>query len=175
MYGEGRRYAAIDPEDEKQLERAARLKAEDWSQEHMSEVSTLSADEYKEKMDFAEEAFKYTDDIEDLDQLERMQGYSTDASGKIDEDKFAEAIDYEKITKRFGDFNVDAKKKDNYTTYRAREIADGFKNGTIQFNQTEMTKINGATTEADKEKFIKEIAKEYATNEADIIARYQNG
>lgn len=175
LYGEGRRYAAIDPEDEKQLERAARLKAEDWSQEHMSEVSTLSADEYKEKMDFAEEAFKYTDDIEDLDQLERMQGYSTDASGKIDEDKFAEAIDYEKITKRFGDFNVDAKKKDNYTTYRAREIADGFKNGTIQFNQTEMTKINGATTEADKEKFIKEIAKEYATNEADIIARYQNG
>ena len=175
LYGEGRRYAAIDPEDEKQLERAARLKAEDWSQEHMSEVSTLSADEYKEKMDFAEDAFKYTDDIEDLDQLERMQGYSTDASGKIDEDKFAEAIDYEKITKRFGDFNVDAKKKDNYTTYRAREIADGFKNGTIQFNQTEMTKINGATTEADKEKFIKEIAKEYATNEADIIARYQNG
>lgn len=175
LYSEGRRYAAIDPEDEKQLERAARLKAEDWSQEHMSEVSTLSADEYKEKMDFAEEAFKYTDDIEDLDQLERMQGYSTDASGKIDEDKFAEAIDYEKITKRFGDFNVDAKKKDNYTTYRAREIADGFKNGTIQFNQTEMTKINGATTEADKEKFIKEIAKEYATNEADIIARYQNG
>ena len=175
LYGEGRRYAAIDPEDEKQLERAARLKAEDWSQEHMSEVSTLSADKYKEKMDFAEEAFKYTDDIEDLDQLERMQGYSTDASGKIDEDKFAEAIDYEKITKRFGDFNVDAKKKDNYTTYRAREIADGFKNGTIQFNQTEMTKINGATTEADKEKFIKEIAKEYATNEADIIARYQDG
>ena len=174
LYGEGRRYAALDAEDKEQLERAASIKAEDWSQDHMSEISTLSASEYAEKMKIAEKAFKYTDDIEDLDQLDRMQEYCSDASGNIDEDKLAEAIEYEKITKRFGDFNVDAKKKDNYTTYRTREIVDGFKNGTIQFNQAEMTKINSATTEDDKKKFIEEIAKAYATNESDIIARYQN-
>ena len=174
LYGEGRRYAALDAEDKEQLERAASIKAEDWSQDHMSEISTLSASEYGEKMKIAEKAFKYTDDIEDLDQLDRMQEYCSDASGNIDEDKLAEAIEYEKITKRFGDFNVDAKKKDNYTTYRTREIVDGFKNGTIQFNQAEMTKINSATTEDDKKKFIEEIAKAYATNESDIIARYQN-
>lgn len=195
LYSEGRRYAALDAEDEEQLERAASIKAEDWSQDHMSEISTLSASEYREKMEFAEKAFKYTDDIEDLDQLDRMQEYCSDASGNVDEDKLEEALEYEKITKRFGDFNVDAKKKDNYTTYRAREIEQAVKDGTFQFTQEEIDGINdagkndrerkelsnkGETDKANKrllqvrEKAIQGLARKYAEEEANIIARYQN-
>lgn len=195
LYSEGRRYAALDAEDKDQLERAARIKAEDWSQDHMSEISTLSASEYREKMEVAEKAFKYTDDIEDLDQLDRLQEYCSDASGNVDEDKLAEALEYEKITKRFGDFNVDAKKKDNYTTYRAREIEQAVKDGTFQFTQEEIDGINdagkndrerkelsdkGETDKANKrllqvrEKAIQGLARKYAEEEANIIARYQN-
>ena len=121
---ESRRYKASD-----NPVIAARIKTEDFEREHQAEFSGLSTNEYQDKMDFLNEYFKYADgdSIKDMDQLDRMQEYSTDSNGNIDTTRLAESIENEKAKSVYGDLRVN-KNAEQLLHHNKREAnPDSFK------------------------------------------------
>lgn len=155
---ESRRYKASD-----NPVLAARIKTEDFEREHQAEFSGLSANEYQDKMDFLNEYFQYADgdSIKDMDQLDRMQEYSTDSNGNIDTTRLAESIENEKAKSVYGDLRVNKNAEQLLHHNKKAVNTDG-----VELTKEEKDKISGDMWKQNRRKYEENLEKRKATIEA---------
>lgn len=150
---------------------AARIKTEDFEREHQAEFSGLSANEYQDKMDFLNEYFQYADgdSIKDMDQLDRMQEYSTDSNGNIDTTRLAESIENEKAKSVYGDLRVNKNAEQLLHHNKKAVNTDG-----VELTKEEKDKISGDMWKQNRRKYEENLEKKKADFEA-IKKKYQQG
>lgn len=163
---ESRRYKASD-----NPVIAARIKTEDFEREHQAEFSGLSTNEYQDKMDFLNEYFQYADgdSIKDMDQLDRMQEYSTDSNGNIDTTRLAESIENEKAKSVYGDLRVNKNAEQLLHHNKKAVNTDG-----VELTKEEKDKISGDMWKQNRRKYEENLEKKKADFEA-IKKKYQQG